>query len=76
MTQHNIAGSEAFKARPIAYIRLLPVRRRRIHPAVWLYLGMAGAGVAAGLADNAIGRPYCILVIVCGLLAWRLWPAR
>lgn len=77
MTQHNIAGSEAFQSGPRVIVSFAGRRRRKpLHPAVWLHLATIPLGIALAAADIAIGKPYCVAAAVCVLVAWRLWPSR
>lgn len=57
---HNIAGSEAFNARPAVMVRELPRRRPRLSTVARFYLVVAIAGVIAATVDVLIGSPVCL----------------
>ena len=57
---HNIAGSEAFSARPTVMVRELPRRRPRLSAVARLYLVVALAGGVAAAVDLLIGSPVCL----------------
>jgi hypothetical protein len=56
---HNIAGSEAFSARPTVMVRELPRRRPRLSSVARFYLIVAIAGATASAIDLLIGSPVC-----------------
>lgn len=57
---HNIAGSEAFSARPSIMVRELPRRRPRLSAVARFYLVAAVAGAIASAVDVLIGSPVCL----------------
>lgn len=73
--RHNITGSEAFGPREHVQIYVLR-RRRKLHPAVWLYPTFAGLGLVAGLIDAWTGAPAALPVVIAGLAVWAFWTGR
>lgn len=68
---HNIAGSEAFQARPKIVIRELPRRRPRATIFARAICALVLVGLLAALIDAAIGAPVAFtLVAVAFLFAW------
>lgn len=76
MSHHNISHSEA--GRPRAHIQIREGRKRRARPrtVVAAHVIAACVGVMASLADIAIGRPVCLIIVTCAFLAWCVWPSR
>ena len=76
---HNIIRSEAGRSLPHVQIRTGYGRRRRRAAGKQIFtahLAAAGIGIAAGLADVAIGQPFCIVLIGVAYGAWCFWPSR
>lgn len=68
---HNIAGSEAFGARPAVMVRELPRRRPRLSVFARAICAISLTGVFAALIDAAIGAPVVLgLITVAFLIAW------
>lgn len=68
---HNIAGSEAFDARPKLIIRELPRRQPRLSLIAMIYLGAAIAALLGALIDIALGQPICLMIgVLAFLVAW------
>ena len=74
MTEHHIAGSEAF--RPKAHILVRRHRRRQAAmPVFTMYASFFAGGIGAGLIDMAIGGPWALIACLAGaLLIWFRLP--
>lgn len=76
---HQIIRSEA--DRPLAHVQIRTGARRRrrrssLNLVVGAHLAAVAVGVAAALADVAIGQPVCIVLVGLAYGAWCFWPSR